>query len=407
MARDVRMRGFKERAEVRAVMDWVDAQPLARRSEPVSLSDACGRVLAADVVAEVAVPAFRRAAMDGWALRGEETFGAAAGDAIPFRVIGVSLPGAPFDGAVGRGEAVRIMTGAAVPEGADAVLRAEDGSERDDRLEVREPTPPKKHVGRPGEDVAVGDIVLPEGRRLRPQDVGVTASIGCATLPVIESPAVRIITTGNELLPPGSKPDGVHIVDSNTPMLAALVARDGGTPVVKDIVRDGESNVRAALEDPDGDVLLVSGGSSVGQEDHAPRLVDEMGELVFHGVAMRPASPSGVGRIGDRLVFLLPGNPVSTLSAYDFFAGRIVRRLAGRSPEWPYPQVRAPLTRKIASVLGRLDYVRCTFDGETITPLMTTGASILSSTTRADGFVIVPSGSEGYAEGSEVEIALY
>jgi molybdopterin molybdotransferase len=154
-------------------------------------------------------------------------------------------------------------------------------------------------------------------------------------------------------------------------------------------------------------VLLVSGGSSVGREDHAPRLVAELGSLDFHGVAMRPSSPTGLGRIGDRLVFLLPGNPVSCLCAYEFFAGPTLRALGGRPRAWPHRRARLPLARKIGSMIGRVDYVRVAIEQGRVVPLATSGASILSSTVRAAGAVIVPRGLEGLPEGAEVEVLLY
>jgi molybdopterin molybdotransferase len=190
-------------------------------------------------------------------------------------------------------------------------------------------------------------------------------------------------------------------------MLDALVRRDGGVPVSGEIVPDRRGRVQAAITDPEGDILLVSGGSSVGAEDHAPMIVADSGELLVHGVAMRPSSPTGMGRVHDRLVFLLPGNPVSCLAAYDFFAGPAIRLLGGRSAEWPHRTVRARLTSKIASAVGRVDYVRVRLTPAGVEPIAISGASILSSTTRADGFVIIPRDSEGNAPGQEVEVFLY
>ncbi len=157
----------------------------------------------------------------------------------------------------------------------------------------------------------------------------------------------------------------------------------------------------------EADVIVVSGGSSVGVEDLAPTLVAQHGELAIHGIAMRPSSPTGLGRIGERLVFLLPGNPVSCLCAYDFFAGRAIRALGGRDRAWPYHPIRAKLTRKISSPIGRLDYARVLMVDGAVEPLAVGGASVLSSTTRADGFVIVPDDSEGFAPGADVEVWLY
>jgi molybdopterin molybdotransferase len=401
------MRGFAARADVEEVERFLAANARALPAEPVPLEGCIGRVLAAEVRAEVDVPPFARAAMDGFAVRGADSFGASDYDPLPLRVIGEALPGRPFAGTLGPGEAVRIMTGAPLPEGADAVAPAEICEERDGRAEVREAVPPLRHVGARGEDVRAGEVVLRAGRRLRPQDAGLIASIGVASVPCHRRPRTRLVVTGDELLPPGRRPEGACIVDSNSLVLRGLAARDGAEVVAVERLPDRPERIRAALLREDADVLLVSGGSSVGQEDHAPRLVAELGTLDFHGVAMRPSSPAGLGRIGGRFVFLLPGNPVSCLCAYEFFAGPTLRALGGLPRAWPHRRVRLPLARKIASAIGRVDYVRVAIEDGCVVPLATSGASILSSTVRAAGAVIVPRGLEGVPEGAEVEVLLY
>jgi molybdopterin molybdotransferase len=234
----------------------------------------------------------------------------------------------------------------------------------------------------------------------------VLSSIGQGEVQVVRRPGVRLVITGNELLPSGTPPRDFHIADANGPMLAALIDRDGGLADFPGLVRDDRNAILEALQ-ADADVVIVSGGSSVGIEDLAPMLVAQHGELAVHGIAMRPSSPTGLGRMGQRLVFLLPGNPVSSLCAYDFFAGRAIRALGGRCKEWPYRAMRGKLNRKIASPIGRLDYARVKLAGDLVEPLSVGGASLLSSTTRADGFVIVPDDSEGYAAGAEVKVWLY
>jgi molybdopterin molybdotransferase len=373
----------------------------------VALLACAGRVLAADVRAGVDVPSFARSAMDGWAVRGEETFGASPYDPIRLRVLGESLPGRPFPGRVGPGEAVRIMTGAPLPEGADAVVMAEVGRERDGGLEISDAIAPHKNVGAPGEDVRCGEVALRAGRRLRAQDAALLASLGVAEVACVRRPRVRMVVTGDELLPAGSQPEGPRIVDSNSVLLRVLVARDGGVVLPFELLPDRPERIREALAQDDADAVLVSGGSSVGKEDHAPRLVAELGALHFHGVSMRPSSPAGVGRIGERFVFLLPGNPVSCLCAYEFFAGPTLRGLGGRPREWPHRRVRLPLARKIVSEVGRTDYVRVAIEAGRVVPLAISGASILSSTVRAAGAVVVPREREGIAEGEEVEVLLY
>jgi molybdopterin molybdotransferase len=408
-ADDVRMRGFARRHTVDAALAWLDAQLHPVAAELVPLRSAAGRVLAASVVSEVDVPGFDRATMDGYALSAASTEGASEYSRLPLAVIGDSMPGCPFDGSVSTGEAVRVMTGAPIPRGADAVLPAE-------WIETNESGPlsisalaavsPGKNLGKRGEDIVRGTTLLEPGRVLRPQDLGVLSSVGLGEANVIRRPRVRLVVTGNELLPAGSPPRGFHIADANGPMLAALVERDGGVVDFPGLVRDDRGPILEALQ-ADADVVIVSGGSSVGIEDLAPILVAELGDLAVHGIAMRPSSPTGMGCIGSRLVFLLPGNPVSSLCAYDFFAGRAIRVLGGRAKEWPYRSIRARLSRKISSPIGRLDYARVKLVDGSVEPLAVAGASLLSSTTRADGFVIVGDNSEGFAAGAEVEVWLY
>jgi molybdopterin molybdotransferase len=400
------MKGFSERADVEEVLRFLDARTGALAAELVSVEACAGRVLADDVRSEVDVPGFARAAMDGYAVRGEDTFGASAYEPAELAIVGEALPGRPAAAAVGRGQAVRVMTGAPMPEGADAVAMAEVCSERKGSVTVGDAFAPGKNVGAIGEDIRSGDLVLARGRRLRPQDAGLLASIGAARVPCVRRPRVRFVVTGDELLPAGSVPAPPRIVDSNSVVLRALVARDGGEVLPFEILPDRPERIREALLAP-ADAILVSGGSSVGSEDHAPRLVAALGSLDFHGISMRPSSPAGVGRVGDAWVFLLPGNPVSCLCAYDFFAGPTIRALGGRSRAWPHRRVRLPLARKIASAVGRTDYVRVAIEEGAVAPIATSGASILSSTVRAAGFVIVPRALEGMPEGATVEVLLY
>jgi molybdopterin molybdotransferase len=242
---------------------------------------------------------------------------------------------------------------------------------------------------------------------LRPQDLGLLSSIGVGHVEVVHRPRVGILVTGDEILPPGSKPEGFRIVDSNSVVLRALVRRDGGEPLPTKHLPDRPDAIRDAMVADDWDVLLVSGGTSVGREDHAPRLVAELGELPVHGMALRPASPAGIGFIGGRPVFLLPGNPVSCLCAYDLFAGLAVRRLGGRSDELPYRTAEYAAVGKIVSAVGRVDYVRLRSIPAGVEPIAVSGASILSTTVVADGFTLVPRDREGYAPGDRVPVFLY
>lgn len=409
---DVRMKGFSSRKTVEEAIEWIDSQ-LPNFSnlpaEEVSLLESSGRILAADVVSRVNVPGFNRSMMDGFALRATETHGATPYNPLPFKISGGSFPGSPFSGTVFPGQAVCIMTGSPMPDGANAVLPVENTERQGDSLLAMGEVTAGKHVGSVGEDVQSGSTLLNARRTLRPQDIGVLSSIGCSQAFVIRRPRVGILITGNELLPCGTAPRDYQITDANGPMLHSLVKRDGGQPVMPGLVPDDRESLLASMAamSESADILLVSGGSSVGQDDHAPQLVATHGMLAIHGIAMRPSSPAGMGLFNNRLVFLLPGNPVSCLCAYDFFAGRAIRAFSGRSTEWPYRQVQAKLTRKLVSTVGRVDYARVKLIGKNAEPISISGASILTSTTLADGFVIIPANSEGHAAETIIEVFLY
>ncbi|WP_373025132.1 gephyrin-like molybdotransferase Glp [Thioalkalivibrio sp.] len=401
------MRGFSARVSVADAQTWVDRVTDRLEAEVILTEQATGRVLSEDVHATLDVPAFDRAAVDGYALRGAETLGAGQFAPLQLSVAGEVFAGHAHPAPLPEACALRIMTGAPVPEGADTVVPAEYCEERDGVVEISAACPVGRNVGQRGEDVRKGDVLLARGRRLRPQDTGLLASLGLASVAVVRSPRVRIIVTGDELAAPGAQRAPHQIFDANSFLMRGLAERDGG--VIERVLRltDDRESLRAALEPSGADVILVAGGSSVGAEDHAPALLAELGDIAIHGIAMRPSCPTGMGSIGDTVVFLLPGNPVSCLCAYDFFAGRALRRLGGRSIDWPYRIRRLPLARKLVSAIGRVDYCRVRVTPEGVVPLALSGASILSSTTIAEGFVIVPPEPEGYGEGMQVEVYFY
>jgi molybdopterin molybdotransferase len=406
---DVRMCGFERRLSVAQALARLDPWLKPLPSEEVTLEQAYGRVLARAVHAAHDVPHFARSMMDGYALVAESTFGASSYHPVALDVVGEAFAGHPAELSqpIVAGQAVRITTGAPVPTGADAVLMVEYTQGEPPRVEATESVSPGKHVGDIGEDIRRGEEVVAAGRQLLPQDLGVVASVGIDRMMVHRRPRVHIVVTGDELLPPGHAPTGAKIVDSNSVVLRALADRDGAASVEVSRLPDDAAVLAEVLASSTADVMLLAGGSSVGPEDHAPRLLDEAGELLVHGVAMRPSSPAGFGRVGERLVFLLPGNPVSCLCAYEFFAGPAVRALGGRPSAWPHPKVELPVARKLVSVLGRTDFMRVTLADDGVHPLMTSGASLLSSMTKADGVVIIDGAHEGHAPGERVVVRLF
>lgn len=413
---DIRMKGFRLRHELTEMIRLIDDRIASIGTETVSTLWAAGRRLAGPVFAAVDVPGFDRAAMDGYAVRADETYGAGLYNELPFQLVGRALPGAGYAGRVERGQAVQIMTGAPLPLGADAVAVAESARLAEGVVYITEAVSPGKNVGRLGEDVRACAVLLAPPRTLRPQDIAVCIGSGVPTLEVCRQPRVAILATGNELLPAGSTPSGERIVDTNSVMLAELTTREGGQAIDRlqnggfAILPDNRAVLRDALRSAAerADCVLLCGGSSVGVEDDAPGIVRELGELPIHGLALRPASPAGLGFVAGKPVFLMPGNPVSCLCAFDLFVGRAIRRLGGRPNDAPARIVSARLASNLSSAIGRVDYVRVRFIApDAIEPLAIGGAAILTSTVRADGYVVVPKDLEGYPAGAIVDVALY
>ncbi len=404
------MKHQRSNTSVTDALAYLDSLIAARtpQSEQIAVVDADDRVMAETVFSDVAIPSFRRSMMDGFALCSADM--AEQTGPVILDIVGQSFPGREWKGVLQAGQAIRIMTGAPVPDHADVVVPIELVTVQGGTVHVSQPVVSGKNVARVGEDLDQGDEVAAAGRRLRPQDIGLLASIGCSQVSVVRRPRVGLIITGNELLPAGTRPTGHRIADSNGPMLAALVKRDGGIVVRSGLTPDTPSAIREALSDglqDRADLLLVSGGSSAGDEDFAPDIIHELGELPIHGIAMRPGAPAGLGRAGQCPVVLLPGNPVACLFAYDLFAGRAVRALSGRQSPWPYASVCAALESALESSAGRTDYARIRLVEDRARLIAVSGSSLLSSTTKADGFLLIPAAVERLSAGTSVQVWLY
>ncbi len=399
---DVRMRGFDTLTPVARVLELINGLSGRRREELVGLSAAGGRALAQFVVATTDVPHFRRAAMDGYAARLADLPG-------NLLLAGEARAGRMFADRLLVGQVVRVMTGAPVPDEADVVIPVEQATVKGNTVRIRVVPPAGKHVIGVGEDVAAGQHVFSSGRRLRPQDVGLLSSLGIPEVAVFAKPRVKIVTTGGELLPAGTPPTGFQIPDSNSVMLRAFAERDGGT-VTAVHVPDDPARIRAEVTADDYDVLLTTGGTSVGVDDHTPPVVRSLATTFVHGVDMKPGMPTGFGILPDgRAVFLLPGNPVGCLFAYDLLARVLIQRLAGRPPVWPYPMADLTLSEPIISKAGRVDYVRVRMDltDRKAIPFVSGGAANLSGPVAADGFIIVDAAVDRLDAGTPTMFYLY
>jgi molybdopterin molybdotransferase len=295
-----------------------------------------------------------------------------------------------------------------MPSGADAVLPLEDAEREGRAVDAMRRLRPGENVGRRGEDVRAGEPAVLEGRLLGPADLGLLRALGIERLRVVERPRVRVVTTGEELVGVGGEPRPGQAIDGNGIMLAAAGARWGGDPVLSPVYSDEAGRIAAALEEAveRSDLVVTSGGTSVGERDHVVEALGGCGEVAFHGVAIQPARPVAAGMVRGVPVLCLPGFPAAAYIAAFAFLRPALARMAGRP--LPSPRLaRGRLGRKIVSTLGLTSYTRVRVDDGLVEPVRTSGAGVLSSVARADGFVITPESSEGVPEGAEVEVVLF
>ena len=387
--------------------------------EPVGLDEALGRVPVDVVRAPDPLPGFARSTVDGYAVVAADTYGASESLPAYLDLAGAVAMGSASQVAVAAGVAVSIPTGGALPTGADAVVMVEHTQQTmPGSVEVVRPVAPGDGLVRADEDLAAGAVLVPAGRPLRAQDLGVLAAAGLPTVQVRARPVVAIVSTGDEVVPPDTaRPEPGQVRDATASALNALVRQAGGMPRPYGIVADDpvalERVLRRAVAECD--VVVVSAGSSVGARDETAGVVERLGPpgIVCHGIAVRPGKPTLLAQSGDIPVVGLPGNPLSALVVFRLVGMPLVRRVGGCEVVPPEPTVVARLTRQVSSLAGRLDVVQvrvASADGPegaaTAEPVF--GASaLLSVLTAADGYVCVPEESTGLDGGAEVAVTLY
>ncbi len=378
------------------------------RLENVTLDAAAGRVLADDIVAPADVPPFSRAAMDGYAVRAVDTTGASRTAPCVLRSLGRAYTGEVSTTVVEAGTCLEIATGAPMPEGADAVVMVEETASDDDgEVRVLSPVQPRQHVGRQGADIERGHTVLHVGQVLTPSRLGALAAIGLADVPVYARPRVAIVSTGNEIVPPGQalRPGQIHDVNRFT--LSAIVAAHGGVPVTSDAVPDTLDALSAAVDRCRGeaDVLVFSGGSSVGERDLLLDVLRARGEVIFHGIAVKPGKPTAFGLVDGKPFFGLPGYPTSCLSNGYILLAPALRQLA-RLPAATPRSVRVPTGQRIVSLPGRYQFYTVRLvDGVALPAFKASGD--ITSMSNADGYIEIPTDVEVVEQGELVDVRLF
>ncbi len=389
---------FKERRNADEAKElFLSALSPVSDIENLPIEDCDGRIICEDIVANIDVPHYRRAAMDGFAVKASDTLGAGGSSPVVLKLGQV----------VDKGMCLRVHTGSPVPDGADAVVMMEDTVLHGDSVEIFTQLHPLKNIGEIGEDIRKGEIVLKEGQKLRPCDIAVLASLGIENIKVFRKPVVAIIPTGEELVPRGtSEPGKGEVYETNGLMASLYIRKWGGNTRLLDIVTDSPEKIKEAIISAlDADMIIISGGTSVGKRDYVPAVVASLGNLLVHGVGISPGKPAALGIINGKPVVCMPGYPVAGIVALYFFAMAALRRL-GHIPDEPDRTVRAVLSEKIVSRIGYKTFARVKLSNGKALPLATSGAGILSSVSKADGFVILPPNVEGYGKGEEVDVII-
>lgn len=406
------MKAFFKVMDIDAVLALSGTFPTVGETT-VDLSAGVGRVLAEDVRCDADLPGFARATMDGYAVRGASTFGASDGNPAYLTVKGAVGMGAVPDLEIGPGEAVRIPTGGMLPRGADSVVMIEHSEALDDTtIEVYRSVAPGQHVIEKGEDYREGQRVLARGVTLRPQEVGLLAAFGRARVRVFKRPVVGIISTGDEVVPVEARPGPGQIRDINSYTLCGQVEAAGGRAVRYGILRDDfDALYRTCAEAlAQSDMILISGGSSVGQRDFTVDVLSALprSEILAHGISISPGKPTILARVGLKAFWGLPGHVVSAMVVMAAVVRPFVEQIAGRAAAVDRPTgVRARLSRNLASVQGRVDYVRVRLsqrDGDVWAEPVLGKSGLINTMVRADGLITIDKDAEGLDAGTEVQV---
>jgi molybdenum cofactor synthesis domain-containing protein len=405
----VRLRGFQKLTSVDDALQKFSAAVEFKRLRAIAvpLDSALSRVLAENVVAKVDVPRFNRSAVDGYAVKAEETIGATQFKPTVFRLTG--------NNRIGAGRAKQVSTGNLLPEGADTVVMLEDTKQVRNKIDVWIQMTPGENVSKKGEDIQRGNVVAKAGTRLKPQHLGLIAALGINKVKVYSKPTIAVLTTGNELVELGNELEESQIYDTNKLILCALCSDLGAEPLDLGIARDNIDEISARLRVGLGksDVIITSGGTSVGGSDLVPIAVNRVGKpgVIVHGVAMRPAMPTALAAANGKPVLILSGNPVAAIIGFEVFARPLICRLLGMKQAEPRFAVQAKMTRRIATTLGRRNFVRVRVfrhDGELFAkPISARGSSMISTMTNANGYIIVPENREGLEEKEIVSVQLF
>jgi molybdopterin molybdotransferase len=404
----VKLKGFQKLTSTdKALQTWFDALKIQPKQTTVPLHDALGRVLAEDLVAAEDLPRFNKSAMDGYAVKAADLVGATQFKPVVLQLTQVSQ--------IEAKQARQIWTGNPIPKGADAVVMLENTKTASVNLQVFGQLAVGDNVSKQGEDIKAGAVALTGGLRLNPYHIGLAAALGFSELNVFEKPKIAILATGNELAEVGSKPAENQIYDSNKTILQAQCRELGAETIDCGIAKDNLAEIAQKIGQALklADVVITTGGTSVGGFDLVPDAVNSLGKpgVIVHGVALRPAMPTAVAALENKPVMILSGNPVAAIVGFEVFGRPLISKMIGLKCEEQRPMLSAVMAKKVSGALGRKTYVRVKvkLSGNQLLayPVSAKGSGTITTMTESNGFVVIPQNREGLTEGETVFVHMF
>lgn len=382
--------------------------------ETIQTAEAFNRVLAEDIFSEFDIPPFNRSAMDGYAIKAEDTFGASLKNPKKVKKIGTIEIGETSELILKKGEAIRISTGAVIPDGADAVIKIEDTEIEKEVVNLYTSLVPGKNVSKKGEDIPKNTQILSKGLEIKAEHIALLSSLGINKINVRQKPKISVFATGNELIEVGMPLEKNKIYNSNTPMISNLINLYGGMVIKKSTLKDDIKSIKNVLHEAlnDSQIIVLTGGTSVGTKDLLPEIIYEIGTVLTHGIAIRPGAPILIGKVNNTLVFCLPGTPVAAFICFLVIVGPTIRKMLGCPKLDPRIIVSATINKDVpVGSMGYVHYLRVKIEESNrnliAIPVKLKGSGVISSLTKSDGIVDIPPFQEGLKKGDNILVKLH
>jgi len=406
--------GFSKLTSLEDALEKLFSKVIPNDLEEIKTQDALNRVLGENIISEMNIPPFDRSAMDGYAVKAEDTFGASPKNIKKIKLIGTIEIGETSNLILNHGEGIRISTGAPIPIGANAVIKIEDTEIENNEISLYTALAPRRNISYAGEDINQGTQILNRGTVLKPEHIALLSSLGFVKIKVSIKPKVSVFASGDELIEPGNVIEPGKIYNSNTPMISNLVKIYGGIVVRGETVKDDKDVIKKKVIEASNDsqVLIFTGGTSVGTKDYLPEIIHETGDVLVHGIAMRPGSPVLIGVLNETFIFCLPGTPVAAYVCFLQIVGPTLKKILGCTTLDPRTKVLANLKKDVpVSSLGFLHHLRVKLEIKEnqiiANPVKLKGSGVISSLTESDGIVEILPHLEGLKKEEKVFVKLF